>query len=220
MKHITHSLAIILLLATAACDGFILGGSSEDDPNNPIDPNGDGRSLEFYYGPMKLMYGETVLYSIERVTGHDFGGWDYTAPDPGTTAFNNAGNGTGQFYANCRLLGGCMEHRIPQPRTSFVGTGYVLQLERAVTVACGNAAAFGMFPDNAAPTAATQTIDIITHQFLAAFGEPPSDRDVERSIAYFTSHVADPEFTNMSPLESAGRGHCRAILSTNRFLFY
>jgi len=29
-----------------------------------------------------------------------------------------------------------------------------------------------------------------------------------------------PELTDVSALESAGRGHCRALLTTNRFLFY
>ena len=37
---------------------------------------------------------------------------------------------------------------------------------------------------------------------------------------HFNEHLADPEMTDVSALESAGRGHCRAILATNKFLFY
>ncbi|RMH43178.1 MAG: hypothetical protein D6689_05945 [Deltaproteobacteria bacterium] len=215
---------LVALAALAACNGFVTshGGGDDDDDWGDPDPGGDGsdRTLLFYYGPMKLMYGESILYSIERITGHDFGSWDYTAPDPGSQAFVNTGNANGTFYPHCRLLGGCMEHRIPLGRTSFVGTAYVLELEKAVAEACYDRAAFAMFPGNAPPDASVQPIDIINHQYRAAFGAAPSTSDLEESIAYFESHLADPEFDDVSPIESAGRGHCRALLTTNRFLFY
>lgn len=221
----THSLACMCLLlglaGAPACNGLVDGRGGDDSVDDPNDPNDTSdRSLYFYYGPMKLMYAETILYSVEAITGHDFGDWDYTAPDPGSGAFANTGNGNGGFYPHCRLLGGCMEHRIPLGRTSFVGTAYVLQLEKAVTEACYDRAAFGMFPGGQAPGAQVQAIDIIEHQYKLAFAVAPDTDDLEQSIAYFDSHLQSPEFTDVSAMESAGRGHCRALLTTNRFLFY
>lgn len=220
-----RALSMVMLVAAASCTGLVTfdGPGGDDDGSwDPDDPSGDGsdRPLYFYYGPMKLMLGESILYSIESITGHDFGGWDFTAPEPGSQAFNDAGNNAGSWYPHCRLLGGCMEHRIPQARTSFIGTAYVLQLEKAITEACGDRAAFGMFPGGAAPGDDVQAIDIIEHQYVQAFAERPTTADLQRSIGYFDSHLADPEYTDVSPLESAGRGHCRALLSSNRFLFY
>lgn len=211
----------LALVTAGACQGLLTGGggAGDDDGNADAGPPAD-RSLYFYYGPMKLMYGETILYSLEALTGHDFGGWDPTAPEPVSQAFAAAGNNTGSFYRHCRLLGGCMEHRIPLGRSSFVGTAYVLTLERAVVEACSDRAAFGMFPGGIAPDATVQAIDVINDQYRKAFGAPPATRDVELSLAYFDSHLGDPEFTDVSPLESAGRGHCRALLTSNRFLFF
>jgi len=220
-RGLVYSCLLVILTLAPACAGLVNGSGNGNGGDNPNDPNGSSdRSLYFYYGPMKLMYGETILYSIAAITGHDFGSWDYTAPDPGTGAFANAGNGNGSFYPHCRLLGGCMEHRIPQGRTSFVGTAYVLQLEKAVTEACYDRSAFGMFPGAQAPGTGVQAIDVIEHQYRAAFGVSPSPDDLELSIAYFESHLQAPEFTDVSAMESAGRGHCRALLTTNRFLFY
>ena len=231
MKQIALGLALMLAAAAcvAACDGDIGGDAqqaaapSPDDPNYSTEVGGDdddGRSLYFYYGPMKPMLGESILLSIASITGHDFGNWDFTAPEPASQAFITAGNGSGTFYRHCRLLGGCMEHRIPLPRTSFVGTAYVLELEKAVAEACYDRQTFGMFPGGNAPTQATQVVTVIDHQFRLAFATKPSTSDLERSIAYFAAHVAKPEFDDVSALESAGRGHCRALLTTNRFLFY
>ncbi len=183
-------------------------------------PPGGGRPLDFYYGPMKLMIAENILESITAFTRHSFGAWDFTAPDPGTRAFTDAGNAQGAYYRHCLLLGGCMEHRIPLGRRSFVGTAYVLELERAVVEACGDRAAFGMFPGNAAPGPTTQVIDVMQHQYTAVFGAPATGADLTASLAYFESHLQAPETSGVSPLESAGRGHCRALLTTNRFLFY
>jgi hypothetical protein len=222
-------LAMITALACGlgACQGLIGGGSSEDAPSDDVpsydsdvDGGGQGHALTFYYGPMKLMLGESILYSVAAITHHDFGGWDFTAPDPATQAFVDSGNADDVFYRHCRLLGGCLEHRIPQARTSFVGTAYVLELEKAVTEACYDREAFGMFPSGQAPSAATQVIDLVRHQFRAAFAADASPAELERSIAYFDGHLAAPELDDISPLESAGRGHCRALLTTNRFLFY
>ena len=211
---------LFALVFAPGCAG-LTGGGGDDDSNDPDDPDDSSdRSLYFYYGPMKAMYAETILYSMEAFTGHDFGSWDYTTPDPATQAFINGGNSAGAFYPHCRLLGGCMEHRIPQGRTSFVGTAYVLQLEKAAVEACYDRAAFGMFPDDRAPDAGVQAIDVISHQYRNALGATPSIDDLELSIAYFESHIPSPEFTDVSAIESAGRGHCRALLTTNRFLFY
>jgi hypothetical protein len=55
---------------------------------------------------------------------------------------------------------------------------------------------------------------------MLAFGVLPSNQDLELSIGYFDSHLGDPEFGDVSAMESAGRGHCRGLLTTNRFLFY
>jgi hypothetical protein len=210
------------------CEGRIGGeGPAPTEPPAPITYGHDdgtdsasGRSLFFYYGPMKQMLGETILYSIEAITGHSFGAWDYTCPDPGTGLFTDAGNGDGTYYRHCRLLGGCMEHRIPLARTSFVGSAYVLELEKSIALACYDREAFGMFPNRQQPQASTQVVEIINHQYLSAFSVEPSTEDLELSIAYFDGHLQDPEFDDITALESAGRGHCRAILATNRFLFY
>lgn len=187
-------------------------------PLYPDDPGSD-RTLEFYFGPMKPMVGETILHSIAAFTGHGFGGWDFTAPEPVSRAFVDAGNSS-PFYRHCRLLGGCMEHRIPLGRTSFVGTAYVLELERAVVAACDDPAALGMFPGDGPADPRALPIDVIRHQYRKAFGEEPTDAELELSEAYFEGHVAAPERGDVSPLESAGRGHCRALLTSNRFLFY
>jgi len=221
-RNIAVLFCLVLSLTVApGCNGLVNGGGGDDDVDDPNDPNDPGdRSLYFYYGPMKIMYAETILYSIEAITGHDFGSWDYTAPDPGTQEFANAGNGNGGFYPHCRLLGGCMEHRIPQGRTSFVGTAYVLQLEKAVTEACYDRNAVGMFPGDQAPGTEVQAIDIIEHQYKKALAVTPTTDDLALSIAYFEDHIQSPEFTDISAMESAGRGHCRALLTTNRFLFY
>ena len=130
----------------------------------------------------------------------------------GTGSFTDVGNGDGTYYRHCRLLGGCMEHRIPLARTSFVGTAYVLELEKAITLACSDREAFGMFPGQQAPDASTQVIEIINHQYTAAFSSDASTADLEQSIAYFEQHIQDPELDDVTPLESAGRGHCRALL--------
>lgn len=221
MKTITKLLFPLLLL------GACTVGDTSDQLENPSDtdagsagPNTDDYTLSFYYGPMKPMYAETVLFSVERITGHDFGAWDFTTPDPSTTAFIDSGNASNAWYPHCRLLGGCMDHRIPLGRTSFLGTAYVLQLEKAISEACYDRSAFGHFPGGVAPDASIQALDIINHQFAAALSTVPSTRDLERSIAYFDSHIANPEFDDVSAIESAGRGHCRALLTTNRFLFY
>lgn len=193
-------------------------------PDYSLDPRDKAapadRTLYFYYGPMKLMTGEAILYSVAQCTGHSFGNFDFTAPDPAMQAFADAGNQQGSMYRHCTFFGGCMEHRIPLGRTSFMGTAYVLELERAVVEACNDRAAFGMFPGAAAPTATTLAIDVVRHQFLKAFGQQPSDVDLQAAMAYMTSHLAAPELTGMGALESAGRGLCRALLTTNRFLLY
>lgn len=189
------------------------------DPRNKPAP-ADRTLLAFYYGPMKLMTGETILYSIAAFTGHGFGTFDFTAPDPAMAAFADAGNSQGTMYRHCTFFGGCMEHRIPLGRTSFMGTAYVLELERAVVEACNDRAVFGMFPGGAAPSGTALAIDVVRHQFLKAFGEQPSDVDLQAAMAYMQSHQLAPELTGMTPLESAGRGLCRALLTTNRFLLY
>ncbi len=216
-------MAAAVLVTAVGCEGTVVdGGGDGDDVYDPGDPGGDpgDRPLYFYYGPMKLMPAETILHSVEAITGHDFGRWDYTAPDPASGAFVEAGNANGSMYPHCRLLGGCMEHRIPQGRTSFVGTAYVLQLEKAVAEACYDRDAFGMFPGGTAPGASLQAVDVIEHQYALAFSQRPTTEDLERSIEYFADHLAAPELSGMSALESAGRGHCRALLTSNRFLFY
>lgn len=219
------ALVALALLAVAACDepASMTGGTDDAPPRYapPSTPSASSsdRTLRFYYGPMKLMLGETILFSVAAFTGHDFGSWDFTAPDPATAAFADSGNG-GDYYRHCRLLGGCMEHRIPLGRTSFVGTAYVLELERLVVEACNDRGAYGMFPNGEPPTDGTRTVDVIRHQYVGAFGEEPTESDLDLSLAYFDSHLADPELTDVSAIESAGRGHCRALLTTNRFLFY
>ncbi len=216
-------LASLLLpaLMLGGCDDMTLGGDDTEVDAGPGDDIGDdGYTLEFYYGPMKPMYAESILYSVERITGHSFGGWDFTIPDPATVAFANSGNSQSAWYPHCRLLGGCMDHRIPLGRTSFLGTAYVLQLEKAISEACYDRAVFDHFPGSAAPDANVQALDIINHQFAVALSATPTTKDLERSIAYFDSHLGDPEFDDVSAMESAGRGHCRALLTTNRFLFY
>ena len=208
-------------LLLGGCDDMTLGnGDNQVDAGPGDDIGDDGYTLEFYYGPMKPMYAESILYSVERITGHSFGGWDFTIPDPATSAFANSGNSQDAWYPHCRLLGGCMDHRIPLGRTSFLGTAYVLQLEKAISEACYDRAAFDHFPGSAAPDASVQALDIINHQFAVALSATPTNKDLERSIAYFDSHLSNPEFDDVSAMESAGRGHCRALLTTNRFLFY
>lgn len=226
MKDAVKQLAKILfpVLLVGACSIDAFGGGDDKAPNaadaGPGDPSGDGYTLAFYYGPMKPMYAETLLYSVERITGHNFGGWDFTTPDPASAAFANSGNSANAWYPHCRLLGGCMDHRIPLGRTSFLGTAYVLQLEKAIAEACYDRASFGHFPGGVAPDGSVQALEIINHQFAVALSTNPTTRDLERSIEYFDAHIASPEFDDISAVESAGRGHCRALLTTNRFLFY
>ncbi len=217
------------LAALVACTSPLpaAGPDATPDPTAPTPSYDDDtdtrdssdRTLRFYYGPMKIMNGENALFSIGVFTGHDFGGWDYTTPEPTSEAFFDSGNAEGRYYRHCRQLGGCMEHRIPLGRTGFVNTGFVLQLERAVIEACNDTEAFGMFPGNEAPET-TAAIDVLRHQYRAAFGALPTDEELELSSVYFEGHIEDPERSDMSALESAGRGHCRALLATNRFLFY
>ena len=225
MKRVALALSA-LLLTQAACAMNLADAPTPPDPDDPawddgtdVDARSD-RTLLFYYGPMKIMPAEVVLISIAAFTGHDFGSWDTTTPEPTSVAFFEAGNDQGTFYRHCRQLGGCMDHRIPLGRTGFVNTAYVLQLERAAVEACNDGAAFGMFPRGEAPDDTTAMIEVIRHQHARAFGEQPDDTDIELSQAYFESHVAAPEQSGVHPLESAGRGHCRALLTTNRFLFY
>ena len=159
----------------------------------------------------------------QRMTTACAGGravWSTGRWPSGWPTCGDSGNGGGSYYPHCRLFGGCMEHRIPQPRTSFVGTAYVLQLEKLAAEACYDREAFGMFPGGTAPGEGVQAIDVIEHQYMVTFGQKPTNKDLELSIAYFDSHLSDPEFGDVSALESAGRGHCRALLTTNRFLFY
>ncbi len=219
---IRSSKLLLPLLLLAACSASIDANDDPSDTGGSVDAgsSGDGYTLSFYYGPMKPMYAESILYSIERITGHDFGAWNPTTPDPATVAFGNSGNASGAWYPHCRLLGGCMDHRIPLSRTSFLGTAYVLQLEKAAAEACYDRAAFGHFPGAVAPNASLQAVDIINHQFAVILGATPTSDDLARSIKYFDAHVVAPEFEDVSALESAGRGHCRALLTTNRFLFY
>mgnify|MGYP001573316440 CR=1 FL=1 len=206
-----------LFAIVTACNSSVVD-LNRPAPGSPQDPTA-AYPLYFYYGPMKLMTAESFLYSLEAFSGHSFGAWDETVPEPNSQAFSDAGNFNGQFYNHCRLLGGCLEHRIPLGRTSYVGTAWVLELERAVVEATTDRAAFGMFPGGVAPDG-LQAIDVIQHQYISLFGAHPSDEDLAASLAYFDGHLASPETTGMSPLESAGRGHCRALLGTNRFLFY
>ncbi len=221
MKHMALVLGSVLLLG---CQGDVPDGpeshNDDDSADQTEDTEQEDRSLYFYYGPMKPMYAESILYSIEAITGHKFGSWDYTSPDPATTAFADNGNSEGEFYGHCRLLGGCMEHRIPLGRTSFIGTGYVLELERAAAVACYDRTTFGMLPGGEAPGSSVQPIDVIEHQYVRAFSARPTIDDLALSLDYFSEHIKDPEFDDVTPLESAARGHCRVLLTTNRFLFY
>ncbi len=226
-----YSLLAILLMGFAAAEWGCVGelgkplglnidsNTSEPEVEEEV-PSSAGSSLFFYYGPMKLMYGETILHSIENITGHKFGSWDSTMPDPASQAFIDVGNGEGGYYRHCRLLGGCMEHRIPLPRTSFVGTAYVLEMEKSITMACFDREAFGMFPARKSPGQDTAAESIIEHQYLQAFSAAPTKTEMVLALAYFNAHLEKPELTDIPPLESAGRGHCRAILGTNRFLFY
>jgi hypothetical protein len=210
----------------SACAEDAGKGTPQSTPTSPSmnvvakAPEPADRTLHFYYGPMKPMQGEVILYSIAAFTGHSFGNFDFTAPDPGAAAFADAGNGAGSYYRHCSLFGGCMEHRIPLGRTSFVGTAYVLELERAATEACGDKAVFEMFPGNQAPTANTLVVDVVRHHYQRAFATEPTDVELEESLAYFKDHMAKPETAGLTPLESAGRGHCRALVTSNRFLYY
>lgn len=220
---------IALVVAVAGCDASVgsdVSGESWDAGTRPTAPprtddpsRGSDNALRFYYGPMKVLSAESILYSVAAITGHDFGEWDYTVPDPATGAFADSGNG-GAYYRHCRLLGGCMEHRIPLGRTSFVGTAYVLELERVAVEGCYDREAFGMFPGRAQPSADVRPIDVIQHQYLTIFGAVPTDAERDLSVAYFDEHLTSPEHGDISALESAGRGHCRALITTNRFLYY
>lgn len=217
MRRLGLSMALWLFACQGALD---FGGEGDDDPTGPDAGPGSDRTLLFYYGPMKIMPAEMILYSVEAFTGHDFGSWNEATPEPGSQAFIDSGNGNGNYYRHCRILGGCLEHRIPLGRTHFVGTAYVLELERAVVEGCYDRGAFGMFPGETPPGGGTQPIDVINHQYRKAFGELPGAKDLPLSLDYFADHMAAPEFGDVSPLESAARGHCRALLTTNRFLFY
>ncbi len=190
-----------------------------DSVSAPADIPLNDRTVYFYYGPLKPMIAEVIINSITAITGHDFGGFDVTAPDPGSIAFVDAGNDS-DFHQHCRLLGGCLEHRVPLGRRDAIGTVFAIQLEKAVAEACYDRRAFGMFPGNRAPDNQVGVTDVLEHQFMMAFGTMPDAKNIRWAQAYFDDHLSDPDFRDISPLESAGRGYCRAILASNRFLFY
>lgn len=190
-----------------------------DSVSAPTDGPLNDRTVYFYYGPLKPMIAEVIIHSIAAITGHDFGSFDFTAPDPGSLAFADAGN-VSDFQQHCRLLGGCLEHRVPLGRRDAIGTVFAIQLEKAVAEACYDRRAFGMFPGNRAPDHRVGVTDVLEHQYMLAFGTLPDAKGVAWAQTYFDDHLSDPDFRDISPLESAGRGHCRAILASNRFLFY
>ena len=187
-------------------------------PPMPESPFSD-RTLFFYYGPLAPMNAEVILNSISEITGHEYGAYDFTAPDRSTRMFREAGNNS-PYQRHCTLLGGCLEHRVPLGRRPAFGAVYVIQLEKAAAEGCYDREAFGMFPGSRAPDRTTGPDDVIRHQYLLAFGAEPTTEDLVASRKYFDIHVRDPDFDDVPPLESAGRGHCRALLASNRFLFY
>ena len=189
--------------------------AQSSEPSEPV----TDRTVFFYWGPLKPMIGEVILYSVAAITGHDFGAFDFTAPDTASREYVFAGNDR-SFGDHCRLMGGCLEHRVPLGRRSALGTVYVLQLEKLVAEACYDRRAFGMFPGRRPPDRTVGIFDVIDHQYLQAFGTLPSVMDVARSREYFEAHLNDLDPDGLPPLESAGRGHCRALLASNRFLFY
>lgn len=185
----------------------------------PSDPTAGTKPLYFYYGPLKPMVAEFIIHSVAAITGHEFGAFDFTVPDQGTVGFRDAGNWS-PFYQHCKLLGGCLEHRVPLGRRPAFGAIYMLELEKVVAEACYDRQVFGMFPGGRSPNQMVGAADIIQHQYLQAFAVKPSVEDMSASLKYFDEHLRDPDFEGMPPLEGAGRGHCRALLTSNRFVFY
>ncbi len=183
------------------------------------DRPGASKPVFFYYGPLKPMIAEFIIHSVAAITGHEFGEFDFTVPDQGTAGFRDAGNWS-PFYQHCKLLGGCLEHRVPLGRRPAFGAIYMLELEKVVAEACYDRQAFGMFPGRRTPDQTIGAADIIHHQYKQAFSVAPSAEDMSASLQYFSEHLRDPDFEGMPPLEGAGRGHCRALLTSNRFVFY
>lgn len=230
----TQSLKIVFAVLTSlAAVGCAVDDIQPQDPKNDPLPQGQ-KQLPIVYdqGPTKRMEGNQLLDSLSAITGHNFGSYDITMPDPDSIRTSTKPNLDKLYYGYCFTLQGCREHRVPAtefPQT--YGVPEVVLLDNLGRLACLDVAAFGMFPARQDPDANTAlgatdaekvTSVIINYQYKAFMGVLPDAEQLAASKAYFTSHMAGPETTTagVSALESAGRGHCRAMISNAKFLYY
>jgi len=177
----------------------------------------------YSHGPMKLMMPEQLLAAVSDITGHDFGAYDFTRP--ATT--NNS-----DFTTFCNSLGGCPDH-VSRQRNDSIGTVYVITLDKITSAACReDNTAIGMIPPDITlsdtnPTQAEMDA-AINWQYLRFFDVTPRQDEMDASRTYFSSHLGkiDPDTgqptgeTDTFNFGSAVRGHCMALLSSSKFIFY
>ncbi len=223
-------LSLVTLAAQlAACSVDTI---APQDPRDDPRPNGQ-KQIPILYdtAPVKRMDGNQILDSIAQITGHAFGTYDLTQPDPELLRASGKPNIDKTYHSACFLMQGCREHRVPaQDYPQTYGVPEVVLLDNLGRTACLDLQALGMFPGRADPDGNTQigTTDaeridaIIKHQYKAFLGAIPDAEELAASRAYFMAHMAGPETTGagVSALESAGRGHCRAMISNAKFLYY
>jgi len=225
-------LAIVVALSSLALAACSVDPIAPQDPRNDPLPHGQ-KQIPILYdtAPVKRMDGNQILDSIAQITGHAFGSYDITQPDPELLRASSKPNIDKTYHSACFTLQGCREHRIPA--TEYVqtyGVPEVVLLDNLGRTACLDLTAFGMFPGKVDPDANTQLgasdperVDaIIKYQYKVFLGAVPDAEQLGQSKTYFTQHMAGPETTGagVSALESAGRGHCRAMISNAKFLYY
>lgn len=197
-----------------------------NDPRPPAKPTvsepiaiGDDIDTDVLYshGPTKLMMPEQILASLEALTGHEFdrGNPPYTITAPERARV------TASYVAHCQAMGGCPDH-VTRERVFSTSIIHALTLERAALEACVlDKDAKAMLPANAdidarRPTPA-QIDEAIVWQYRHFFAQTPRRDEMDASRDYFVEHLEDGDDKNLG---TALRGHCLALVTSAKFLYY
>ncbi len=170
----------------------------------------------YSHGPTKLMMPEQILASIEKLTGHEF---DRGTPPYRITA-PESGRLTASWVAHCQAMGGCPDH-VTRERITTSSIIHAMTLDRVALEACVlDDEATAMLPPNAPIDEARPSPhaidDAINWQYHHFFREVPNQDELDASRDYFVSHLDEPG----NDLQSALRGHCVALLTSTKLVYY
>jgi hypothetical protein len=171
----------------------------------------------YSHGPAKLMMPEQILSSIEYLTGHQFdrGSRPYRIEAPASASLQAS------YVTHCQAMGGCPDH-LTRERITTSSIIHAISLDRLAIEACVlDQEAKEMLPpdiDLGLRRPSPQLIDqAIVWHYDHFFGVLPRKDEFDASRDYVTAHR---EANDFNTFETAMRGHCVALTTSAKFVYY